>query len=383
MKSFENYFDYAAATPMLPEAVKAMQPYYADNFYNPSALYLGARANRQILESSRHSVAQGLGARPTEIIFTAGGTEANNIALHGIMQAYPGSHLVTTAIEHDAVLEPAKQYNHSIVGVTEKGIVNLSELQKTITDATVLVSVMYVNNEVGAIQPIKEIAEYIAEVKKARRLSGNELPILLHTDACQATNYLDMHVARLGVDMMTVNAGKIYGPKQSGALFVRTGIVLQPLIWGGGQEWNIRSGTENLANIVGFAYAFEKVRSQAHTEAKRLSSIRDTVIKQLETSLPQVIINGPKGNRRLANNIHLTVPGCDNERLLMELDECGFQVATGSACSASNDEPSHVLRAMGIADTDAQSSIRITMGRYTTQESARALADAIKKIIAK
>jgi cysteine desulfurase len=362
MANLENYFDYAATTPMLPEAARAMEPFFADQFYNPSAIYLGARANRQALDGFRQTVSSGLGVRPTEIVFTAGGTEANNIAIYGVMAQYPNGHIVAAAIEHDSVLKPATQFAHTIVGVDDKGFINVASVAKAITDSTVLVSIMYANNELGTIQPIREIAQHIQEVRNLRKKKGNNTPIYFHTDACQASNYLDMQVSRLGVDLLTINSGKIYGPKQTGALFIRAGIVLKPLILGGGQEWGMRSGTENLANIAGFATAWQKVRNTYHAEAKRLTILRDSCITQLE-EIAGLRLNGPKGNNRLANNIHITIAGKDNERMLMELDEAGFQVATGSACSASNDEPSHVLAAIGLTDTDAQNSIRITLGR--------------------
>jgi cysteine desulfurase len=375
----ENYFDYAAATPMLPEVVTAMQPYFSEQFYNPSALYIGARTNRLALDEARHTIAKGLGARPTEIIFTAGGTEANNMALHGILSQFSDAHFITSAIEHDSILQPATQYNTTYVGVNDKGIIDVTQLTKAITDTTVLVSVMLVNNEVGAIQPLHDIVEVVNTVRKQRQVSGNTMPLYIHTDACQATNYLDIQVARLGVDLLTLNAGKLYGPKQCGALFVRAGIVLTPLIHGGGQEWNLRSGTENLANIVGFATAWKRIRGTVKEETKRVTELRDALIQGLTSQRPDCVINGPHGNRRIANNVHVTFPGKDNERILMELDEAGVQVATGSACSASNDEPSHVLKAMGLSDEAAQSSIRITLGRYTTEQSIENLLQLLAK----
>jgi len=382
MAELSNYFDYAAATPMLPEALAAMQPFFADSFYNPSALYLGARANQQQLAAFRQQIASSLGARPTELVFTAGGTEANNMAVHGILDTFTDGHIVTTAIEHDSILEPVKRHAHTIVAVDERGIVSDMAIKNAITKQTVLVSVMYANNEVGSIQPIREIAAQLAAIRKERRAEGNNRPLYLHTDACQAGNYLDMQVARLGVDLLTINAGKVYGPKQTGALFVRAGIVISPFIRGGGQEWNVRSGTENLANIAGFATAWQKACELHHDEALRLGALRDMLIDTIESLIPSATINGPRGNRRLANNIHITFQGIDNERLLMELDERGFQVATGSACSASSDEPSHVLTALGLSDEQARSSIRITLGRYSTESSVDELAKTIAKIVA-
>ena len=380
---FSQYFDFAAATPLLPEASIAMQPYLGADFFNASALYSGGRQNRLVLESARHQLAQSIGAKATELIFTAGGTEANNMAIHGVMAAHPNAKIITSAIEHESVLEPAARYIHEITPVSAKALVAIDDLKIRITDDNVvLVSIMYANNEVGSIQPMRDIAQCISAVRKDRKRRGVTTPIYLHSDACQAGNYLDMQVARLGVDLLTINAGKIYGPKQTGALYVRSGVKLQSLIQGGGQEWNLRSGSENLANIIGFKTAWLVARATHKEEYRRLSDLRDKALHRIEQEIPRCVINGAKHQKRLANNIHITIPGYDNERLLMELDEQGFQVATGSACSASNDEPSHVLKAMGLSDADAQSSIRITLGKYTTENSLMALIDAIKKRVA-
>jgi cysteine desulfurase len=230
---------------------------------------------------------------------------------------------------------------------------------------------------------MREDSSIVKKIRLDRKRRDVKLPLYFHTDACQAANYLDMQVSRLGVDLLTLNAGKIYGPKQCGALYVKKGVSLKPLILGGGQEWNLRSGTENLANIVGFAAAWQKIRVDYRDEAYRLSKLRDSFFKFINDQIPSAVINGPKGSGRLPNNIHLTFPGQDNERLLMWLDERGFQVATGSACSASSDEPSHVLKAMGLSDEAARSSLRITLGRYTTEKSLQDLGKALLKAVAK
>lgn len=377
-----DYFDYAAATPMLPEVAEAMRPYFSDKFYNPSALYLAAQDVKKDLKAARETIARELGAKSTEIIFTAGGTEANNLAILGITSSYADAHVVTSAVEHDSVLQPIRQLNHSIAGVDEKGLVAATEIDKNITDKTVLVSVMLVNNEIGSIQDIRAIAGVIDSVRRDRMARGIERPIYLHTDACQATNYLDIHISRLGVDLLTINAGKIYGPKQSGALFVKTGVQLAPIIRGGGQERNLRSGTENVAYCVGFARAVQLVRSTLSTELKRLEPLQAKIIAEL-TKDPRIHLNGPAKKRRLVNNIHITIDGFDNERLLMGLDERNILVATGSACSASHDEPSHVLKAIGLSDKQAQSSLRITLGRHTTPEQCDQLIKSIQELVAK
>lgn len=375
-----RYFDFAAATPLTKEALIAMQPYYSEKFYNPSAMYLSARGVRSDIEESRHVVAQAIGARPGEIIFTAGGTEANNIAISGVMNQFPGKKLLISAIEHEAILEPARDYKTEIIPVNEKAEVSLGDLEKMIDDDVVLISVMYANNEVGTIEPIKEIAEIVKSINKSRKQRGESTPLYFHTDACQAASHLDLHVSRLGIDLMTINGGKIYGPKQSGALFVRAGIVLGEYIKGGGQERGIRSGTENVAGIVGFSTALRVAREKSFSEKKRLEDLRDKFIKQLTIDLPEVIIFGHL-KKRLPHNVSFAVPGIDNERLMMLLDEKGFQVATGSACQAASTEPSHVLRAMGVDDELARSSIRLSFGRETTGEDLNELLEALKSSI--
>lgn len=378
-----HYFDYAAATPLDRGAYDAMQPYWMERFHNPSALYVASRSVRHELEEARAIIAQELGARPSEIALTAGGSEANNLAIHGVMRHFFDKHLVVSAVEHDSVLLAARRYDHSLAPVTPKGIVDVTALMRAVNDNTVLVSVMYANNEVGAIQPIRDIAAFVADVRRDRAARRIKTPLFVHTDACQAGNYLDMHTHRLGVDLLSINGGKVYGPKQSGALYVRAGVRLQPLVDGGGQEWGLRSGTENVALAVGFATAWRTARHMAHAESHRLTAARDFTIAQLLRQVPGLIINGPTGSKRIANNIHITIPGYDNERLLMELDERGFQIATGSACSASSDEPSHVLKAMGLSDEHARQSIRITCGRMTSGDALASLVDTITNVVAK
>lgn len=367
MKSI--YLDYAAATPMDEAALAAMQPYLSDNFYNPSAAYEAARHVRRDLESARAKVADVLGSKDQEIIFTAGGTEANNLAIHGILQAYPESHSVTSAIEHESVLEPLKKYNHTVVSVKSSGLVDPQAVIKAINNQTVLVSIMYANNEIGTIQPIKDIAAAIVTIRQARQKSGNVLPIWLHTDAAQAANYLDLHVSRLNVDLMTLNGGKIYAAKQSGCLYVRSTVKLLPQLDGGGQERSLRNGTENVAAIQAFATMLQKVQSDRQQESQRLKQMRDTFIATISQNKISIQMNGTM-DHRLPNNLNLQFESVDGERLLMELDEAGLMIATGSACSASSDEPSHVLLALGLTPAAASGSVRITFGRPTTEAQA-------------
>lgn len=374
------YLDYAAATPMDPQVLAAMQPYFSEKFYNPSATYWQAQQVHKDIQDARARIASQLGARPSEIVFTAGGTEANNLAIHGIMSQFPDGNLVVSSIEHESVLEPAGQYRYRQAPVSSQGIVDVDRLTEIIDDQTVLVSIMYANNEVGTLQPIRQVALALQNIRRARRTNGNNLPLYLHTDAAQAAAYLDLHVSRLGVDMLTLNGGKIYGPKQVGALFVGHNVHLRPQVMGGGQERGIRSGTENVAGVVGLATALDLVQLRRAEESKRLKQLQGEFIKLLQTKIPNVIVNGSQ-KHRLPNNVHITIPGQDNERLLFALDEVGILCAVGSACSASSEDPSHVLRAMGISDADARASLRFTMGKDTTAAMVRQTVDALAGLV--
>ena len=374
------YLDYAAATPIDPRVALAMQPYTELLFYNPSATYLKAVEVRHALEQARGSVALQMGCRPSEIIFTAGGTEANNLAIYGIMRLHPNANIVVSAIEHEAVLAPAAEYNPRVVQPTQGGFIEPSAVEAVINDDTVLVSIMYANNEVGTVQPIHKLSQLVRKIRRDRKDRGVLMPLYLHTDACQAANYLDLKVSRLGVDLMTLNGGKVYGPRQSGVLYVRGGLQLRPLIIGGGQERGLRSGTENVAHAIGIAYALEIAQTIRHDESKRTQSLQRQFIELLSKHVPQAVINGSL-KHRLPNNIHITIPGIDNERLLMQLDEVGIMAAAGSACSAGNDEPSHVLRALGIPDQLARSSIRFTMGHSTTSDEVLRVVTELARLV--
>jgi cysteine desulfurase len=357
------YLDHAAATPLDTRVLKAMNPYLTRDFYNPSANYLAARDVRKALESARARTAHPLGARPAEIVFTAGGTEANNLAISGVMERFPDGNAVVSAIEHDSVLEPAGRYECREAAVKSDGRLDLDDLRRRIDGDTVLVSVCYANGEIGTVQPLREVARIVQEERSRR---GPSRPLILHTDACQAANYLDLHVARLGVDLMTLNGGKIYGPKQSGALYVKAGLELKPLIFGGGQERGLRSGTENVAAAIGFAEALDLAQGMKTEETARLRGLRKTFMEGLAAEVPGVIFN-QSVKYHLPNNLHATFPGQDNERLLIKLDGAGIMAAAGSACSADSGEPSHVLKAIGLDDSDARASLRFTMGRGTTE----------------
>lgn len=378
------YFDYAAATPVDPDVLAAMLPYFSEKFYNPSAQYLAAKDVRHDIEAARATVAQTVGVRPSEVIFTAGGTEANNLAIQGVAARFPGSHLVTSALEHDSVLQPmralaAKGWKLSDITPKVDGVLDPEAVLAAVKSDTVLISVMYANNEIGSIQPIKDIAAGVAKLRQQRQAEGNKQPLYLHTDACQAPNYLDIHAHRLGVDLMTLNGGKIYGPKQSGALIVVTGTALEPQMYGGGQELGRRSGTENVPAIIGFATALERAAQNRKAEVERMQQLQELFIHELLIKLPQAQLNGSL-KHRLPNNVHFTLPGADNERLLYALDEAGIKAATGSACSASKEEASHVLQALSLSDEAARASLRFSMGRSTTESAVRKAVETLAKL---
>lgn len=375
------YLDHAAATPVDTDVLAAMQPFFNEQFYNPSALYGPAVAASQALESARADIASLLGAKPSEIIFTAGGTEANNLAIHGVMRGFPDAAVAVSAIEHDSVREPAAGYAAAVIPVDGMGLVDCAAISQKVNDSTVLVSVMYANNEVGTVQPIRRIAAELEVIRKKRLADGNKLPLYLHVDAAQAGNYLDLHVHRLGADLMTINGGKLYGPKQAGALFVKSGITLQPLIQGGGQERNLRSGTENIGGAAGLAAALRISAEKRRYESDRLRQLQTEAVNMLKEAFPEVIINGSL-KHRLPNNLHITLPGTDNERVLMALDMQSIYAAAGSACSASHEEPSHVLRAMGFGAESIRSSLRFSMGRLTDAGDMARTVDALRRILA-
>lgn len=374
------YLDHAAATPMDSQVLVAMEPYFSEKFYNPSAMYSDANVVKRDLQAARALVASILGCRPTNITFTAGGTEANNLAIRGILEHYPSNNVIISSIEHESVIEPAEQYDYKLAPVNTDGIINIAKLIKLIDDKTVLVSIMYVNNEIGTIEPLRRISIELNKIRRQRLRDNNKLPLYFHSDAAQAANYLDLHVSSLGVDLLTLNGGKIYGPKQSGVLYIASHVKLSPQILGGGQEQGIRSGTENIAGSIGFATALQLTQAMRHNESERLLHLQGLLFQLLEEKLPTAVINGSR-KQRIINNIHITIPGQDNERLLIQLDELGIKAAAGSACSASDEEPSHVLKAIGLSDNDAQASLRLTIGRLTDELSVRAAVKTLTHLV--
>ena len=375
------YLDHAAATPLDPAVYDVMRPFLEQQFANPSSLYQAARESRVAVEAARHTISSLLGAKPTEIVMTSGGTEGDNLAIQGVLRAHPGAHWVTTAIEHDAVLAVARGLTSAghpvtVVNVGASGIARAEQVASAITDETVLVSIMLANNEIGTIQPVAAIAALIAAIGTDRAARGVSRPLYLHSDAVQAAGYLDLQVSRLAVDLLTLNGSKIYGPKGIGALYIRHGTTIAPLMFGGGQERGRRSGTENVAAIVGLGKALSVNSSLRASESRRLSALRDKLIHGVLDLIPGVKINGDV-RRRLPNNVNLTIPGAEGEAMVLYLDKAGFMASTGSACSTGSLDPSHVLLAIGRSADEANSSLRLTLGRGTTDAHVQAVLGAL------
>lgn len=375
------YLDYAAATPLDRRVFAAMEPFLYEQFYNPSAAYLPARQVRTAYEEARHRLAMIIGARPAEIVMTAGATESINIAISGVMAVGSGR-VVTTAIEHPAVLETAKRWPHRIIRPDSRGSIAASAVVEAVDDQTALVSVGYANNELGTIQPLREIAASLAELRRDRQARGISTPLYFHTDASQAAGYLDLSVARLGVDMMTLNAAKCYGPKQVGLLWHSPEVRLEPLLYGGGQERGIRPGTENVAHAVGFAAALSRADKHRKAESHRLAGLRDQLQQRLAEAIPGLQING-HAKKRLPNHLHISVTGLDGERALFALEQQGILVATGSACAANKGSRSHVLEAVGLTAAEADGSLRLTLGVPTVEDDINDAASAIIEVIAR
>ncbi|MBI4151774.1 cysteine desulfurase [Candidatus Woesearchaeota archaeon] len=359
------YLDYAAATPLRHEAAAAMKPFLSENYANPSSIHAAGRKVRDVVEKARAKIQTIINAKDaSEIIFTGSGTESINLALKGIMRFYrkQGNHLITTKIEHKAVLETCAYLEKycgckvTYLDVDATGKVNPKDVEKAITSKTILISIIYANNEIGTIQPMAEIA---AIAKKHR--------IFIHTDACQAAGQLLIDVNTLGVDLMTINGSKIYGPKGSGFLYIRNGIKLIPLIHGGGQEFGLRSGTENTAGIIGLASALELAERERNRETKRLQELQKYCIHRLVTEIPSCRLNGSP-TERLSNNINISFARIDAETVIKMLSAQGIFASAGSACTANTMTISHVLQAIGVPRDFAQGTIRLTLGKETTKK---------------
>lgn len=410
------YLDHAATTPIDECVLAAMLPYMKEQYGNPSALYKKGVETKQAIESARKQVADVLFTQPDTITFTGSATESNNMALFGVARAHAGhgKHIITTKVEHEAIIEPCKQleaegFEVTCLEVDETGQIDMQALKDAIRPDTILISIMYANNEVGTVYPIAEIGKYLLRHRK----KNNTVYPLLHTDACQAVNYLDMSVERLHVDLLTLNASKIYGPKGVGALFVRRGVELHPIIFGGGQENGMRSGTENVPAIVGLGEAIEITELMKESEVARLNELQVYFWNRLKDVFGDgVVLNGAsichperatsdEGSsastdvkassgsltfvrddkvERLPNNINVSFPGYEGETIVLYLDAKGICASTGSACTTDNDTVSHVLASMHVGKERKQSAIRFTLGRSTTKKDIDRVVVALQDI---
>ncbi len=376
------YMDHAATTPVRPEVLDAMLPYFSERFGNPSSLYGLAQESRDAVGESRERVAAVLNSRSSEVVFTSGGTESDNTAIKGVASAMKaqGRHIVTTAIEHHAVIHPCEQleqngYRVTVVEVDEHGRVDPQAIENALTDETILVSVMMANNEVGTVQDVSDIA---ARVK--RRASAMDRTIVFHTDAVQAAGKLSLDVKSLGVDLLSLSSHKIHGPKGVGALYVRRGTPIDPLLAGGGQERQRRSGTENVPGIVGMATALELAENERDQYNKKCAQLRDMIIAGVTERVPGVKINGHP-SQRVSNIVNFSFPGVEGEPVLLGLDFAGICASSGSACSSASLEPSHVLIAMGLDADLAVGSVRFSLGKDTTEEDAMQVVSVLPDIV--
>lgn len=372
------YLDYAATTPTHPDVVKAMLPYFSEVFGNPSTIYACGQEAKGAMEAARVKVAGLIGATDEEIVFTSGGTEADNFALEGVAFANEnkGNHIITSSIEHHAILETAKFLERRGFSVTylpadTHGLVDPDDLRRAITDKTILISVMHASNEVGTIQPI-------AEIGRIAKGAG----VYFHTDAVQTAGHIPIDVNELGVDLLSISAHKLYGPKGVGALYIRKGTKLVSFMHGGGQERNRRASTENVAGIIGLAEAVEICQREMGQEAKRLTNLRDQLTKGIMERIDHTYLNGHP-SQRLPNNVNVSIEFVEGESMCLNLDLEGICASTGSACSSSSLEPSHVLLAIGIPPERAHSSLRFTLGKWTTEDDINRVLEVLPRIVGK
>ncbi|MBT4148097.1 aminotransferase class V-fold PLP-dependent enzyme [Candidatus Peregrinibacteria bacterium] len=361
------YLDHAATTYVDPKVLEAMLPYFTDNFGNPNSIYTSGLASRKAIEDARTTISEILNCEYDEIIFTGSGTESDNLAIFGTVRALAKDkkpedlHLITSAIEHNAVQAPFKKlekegYKVTYIKPQRNGLIDPKDFEEAITDKTAFASIIYANNEIGTIQPIAELTQI-----------AHRNDIIFHTDACQAAGALTMDTQELDVNLLTLNASKIYGPKGIGVLFKASSIKLEPQIIGGGQESNLRSGTENVPGIVGMAKALELAQETYKEESARLTTLRNHLIDGIEKQIPRTYLNGDR-DLRLPNNANILILDIEGEALLLHLDDAGIEVSTGSACDSKSLEPSHVLTAIGLPKDAVHGSIRFTLGKKTTKE---------------
>lgn len=370
------YFDYNATTPTDPRVVEAMKPYFFETFHNPSSFYRKASEANAAIETARERVAKLINADVREVFFTGCGTESDNLALQGTASKLKdkGNHIITSAIEHPAVLKACKfletkGYEITYLPVDQNGFVDPGDLKKSLKDTTILVSIMYANNETGTLQPLKELAKI-----------AHEKGIYFHTDAVQAVGKIPVDVKELDVDMMSCSSHKLYGPKGVGVFYKKHKAKIDPLIFGGGHEKGLRAGTENVPGIVGMGKAAELALAEMENDANRLRPLRDKIQKGIVELIPEVMVNGDTENK-LYNTTNVSIKYIEGESMLGMLDGEGFALSSGSACSSKSLDPSHVLLALGLKHEDAHGSLRISLGKYNTEEDADRLLEVLPPIV--
>jgi cysteine desulfurase len=376
MKRNKLYLDYAATTPIDPRVLKAMEPYFSEKFGNTMSLHSFGQEAKTALEESREIVADLMGAKPSEVIFTSSATESNNLALKGVAFANrkKGNHIIISSIEHSCIMESAKWlekqgFEITRLKVDKYGLVDPEDVKKAIKKETILVSIMHANNEIGTIEPIEEIGKIC-----------KERGVYFHTDAAQSFGKIPINVNKMNIDLMTVSSHKMYGPKGAAALFVREGTKIEPILHGGGHEMGLRSSTVNVAAIVGFAEACKICKKEMEKEAKRLTKLRDKLIKGVLEKIPGSHLNGHP-IKRLPNNANFWFEGVEGESIVIQLDLLGIAASTGSACSTEKLEPSHVLLAIGLRPEQAHGSLRLSLGRWTKERDIDYVLKVLPKVI--
>ena len=368
------YLDNAASTQIHDDVLDSMLPYLKEQYGNPSSIHRYGRLTRKAIHKARKQIASLINADPAEILITSGGTESNNTALVGISSQFPDSQIITSSIEHDAILEPCKKLNSKgfqvdYLPVDKSGMINIEDLKNMISKKTSLVSVMFGNNEVGTIQPISEITKIC-----------HENNVFFHTDAVQAVGKLPVDVKKLDVDLLSISSHKLYGPKGVGALYIKDGVKIYPMILGGGQEFRLRSGTENVASIVGFGQACEIAQNHLIENISLIKKLQTLLVKRVLDEIPEVTFNG-HSEYRLSNNAHFTFLGVSGEDLIIKLDEYGVAASTGSACSVNTQKASHVLESMGFSLEQITGSLRLTVGIFNTENEINKTVDILKKVV--
>jgi len=368
------YLDNAASTQIHSDVLDSMLPFLKEQYGNPSSIHRYGRLSRKAIHKARKQIASLINADPAEILITSGGTESNNTVLIGISSQFPDSQIITSSIEHDAILEPCKKlisngFQVNYLSVDKSGMINTMDLKNIISKKTSLVSIMFGNNEVGTIQPISEIVKICHENK-----------VVFHTDAVQAVGKVAIDVKELGVDLLSISSHKLHGPKGVGALYIKDGVKIDPMILGGGQEFRLRSGTENVASIVGFGQACEIAQNNLIENSSLIKKLQTLLVKRVLDEIPEVTFNG-HSEYRLSNNAHFTFLGVNGEDLIIKLDEYGIAASTGSACSVNTQKASHVLESMGFSLEQITGSLRLTVGIFNTENEINETVDILKKTV--